>query len=93
MAFLKSQPGRAISVKFSVCGHIWLQLPIGTRFLFISWDIFVTGCKKTILIDGHWQHDHTEFSVTMVSMLLLSYYCDNLVSCTESCNFFNKTVH
>ena len=77
MAFLKSQPGRVISVKFLVCGQIWLQLPIGTSFFLISLDIFVTGCKKTILIDGHWQHDHTEFSVTMVSMLLLSYYCDN----------------
>ena len=78
MAFLKSQPGRAISVKFSVSGHI--RFPIGTSFFFISLDIFVTGCKqckKTILIDGHWQHDHTKFSVTMVSMLLLSYYCDN----------------
>ena len=52
------------SVHSFLCVHIRLQLPVDANF---SPDTFVTGCKrrgkrcrKTVLIDGHLQHDHKE---------------------------------
>ena len=61
---LKSQPGFAQSAYCFLCG-----VTSGYSFpyaqVFVSLDICVTECKrckKTILIEGHRQHDHTEFA-------------------------------